>query len=132
MTYLVLEPHQVIAIHEAVLFQGDLTGLAGDKSLEGALGRVGNRLAYGFITDVFELAAAYAAVIAQGRCFNDGNKRAAFQTMDIVLQFHGVSIEWPTEAVGLRIVELAQARLDEDELAAWLRELASRATGPAE
>ena len=125
MTYLLLDSRQIIAVHEAVLFEGDLTGLAGDKSLERALGRVGNRLAYGFITDVFELATAYAAAIAQGHCFNDGNKRTAFQTMDIVLQLNGVNIEWPTEDVGLRIIELAQSGLDEDTLSAWLRELAS-------
>lgn len=125
MTYLLLEARHIIAIHDAVLFDGELTGLAGDKSLDGALGRVGNRLAYGFIADVFELAVAYAAAIAQGHCFNDGNKRTAFQTMDIVLQLHGIDIEWPTQEVGLRIVDLAQSKLDEDTLSAWLRALAS-------
>ncbi len=60
-----------------MLNPGELTGRARDKSLEGALARVDNRLAYGLIVDVFDLAAATAVAIAQGHCFNDANKRTA-------------------------------------------------------
>jgi death on curing protein len=31
------------------------------------------------IADAFDLAATYASSIATGHCFNDGNKRTAFQ-----------------------------------------------------
>ena len=79
MSFALLTPAYVEAIHDAVLNPGELTGAAGDKSLDGALARVDNRLAYGLIVDAFDLAAAYAVAIAQGHCFNDGNKRTAFR-----------------------------------------------------
>ena len=52
---------EVEAIHDEVLNPGEITGRARDKSLEGALAQVENRLTYGMIGDVFDLAAAYAA-----------------------------------------------------------------------
>ncbi len=51
---------EVIAIHDAVLNPGELEGLAGSKSLEGALSRIDFRITYGVIQDVFDLAATYA------------------------------------------------------------------------
>jgi len=111
----------VVLIHDAVLNHGELAGLARDKSLAGALGRVDNRLAYGMIADPFELATSYAAAIAQGHCFNDGNKRTAFQTMDVSLDLHGVEIDWTVMQIGPRIIALAQGQLDPLDLADWLR-----------
>lgn len=70
-------------IHDAVLNPGELPGRARDKSLEGALSRVENRLAYGVIGDIFDLAAAYAIAVACGHCFNDGNKRTALRVTQV-------------------------------------------------
>lgn len=123
MTYVLLSPDLVEAIHDAVLNPGELPGRARDKSLEGALGRVDNRLAYGLIADVFDLAAAYALAIAQGHCFNDGNKRTAHQAMDVCLDLNGIQITWATEAVGQTIIRAAQGQMDEADLAHWLRQL---------
>ncbi len=75
MTYIILSADLVDAIHDAVLNPGELTGRARDKSLDGALARVENRLSYGMIADIFDLAAAYCVAVAQGHCFNDGYKR---------------------------------------------------------
>jgi len=122
--YLLLSVSSVELIHSRVLYPGELQGRAGDKSLDGALARVENRLAFGLVDDVFDLAAAYAAAISQGYCFSDGNKRTAFRTMDLLLDLHGVTIDWEIEAVGDRIVRLAQRKLDEGELADWLRTVA--------
>lgn len=108
-------------IHDAALNPGELPGLARDKSLEGALARVETRVAYGMIGDAFDLAAAYAMAIATGHCFNDGNKRTAFDTMMFVLDLHGITLEFDTQDIGDRIIRLAQGRLGEDQLAAWLR-----------
>lgn len=124
MSFVLLSVDVVVLIHEEVLSPNELQGLAADKSLDGALARIDNRLAFGMVDDVYSLAAAYAAAIAQGHCFNDGNKRTAFQAMDIVLDLNGVAIAWGVEAVGARIVELAQRRLEEQEFASWLRTLA--------
>jgi len=111
----------VVAIHDEVLNPGELQGRARDKSLEGALGRVENRLAYGLVGDIYDLAAAYAVAVSQGHCFNDGNKRTAFRTMNAALMLNGIRIIWNTEEVGQIIVRVAQGLMDEGALAGWLR-----------
>ena len=126
MTFVLLTVSDVMAIHDHVLSDHELQGLAGGKFLNGALGRVENRLNYGLIKDVFDLGASYAAAISQAHCFNDGNKRTAFQAMDVVLDLNGVQMAWDTEVVGQKVVLLAQSKLDDDLFAEWLRQEASR------
>lgn len=121
MSFVLLSPQVVVALHDAALNPGELPGLARDKSLEGALARVDNRLAYGMIADVFDLAAAYAAAVAQGHCFNDGNKRTAFESMSFCLEMHGILLDWPAQEIGDLIIALAQRRIDDGTLADWLR-----------
>lgn len=121
MDFLLLSVDQVESIHDWVLNSGELPGRARDKSLDGALARVENRLAYGLIGDLFDLAAAYATAVAQGHCFNDGNKRTAFHVMDAVLVFNGRMTNWNTEEVGQIIIRVAQGLMDEGALAEWLR-----------
>ena len=121
MTFVLLTVDQVIAIHDHVLDDHELQGMAGGKYLDGALARVENRLSYGLIEDVFALAASYAAAVSQAHCFNDGNKRTAFQVMDLVLDLNGVPMVWDTEVVGQKMIALAQSTLDETDLADWLR-----------
>ncbi len=116
----------VIAIHDAVLNEGELAGLALDKSLDGALARVENRLAYGMIKDAYDLAAAYAIAIAQGHCFNDANKRTAYRAMQTCLDLHGLPYPDDATQIGPVIIRAAQALLDEGELAYWLRKNLSR------
>jgi death-on-curing protein len=124
MEFLFLATEMVEAIHDSVLNVGELPGRALDKSLEGALARVENRLVYGMIDDVFDLAAAYAIAIAQGHCFNDGNKRTAFRAMQTVLDLHGIVEPQGTEEMGQIIIRVAQRLMDENELALWLRKRA--------
>jgi death-on-curing protein len=121
VTLALLTPEIVEAIHDAVLNPGELAGRARDKSLEGALGRVDNRLAYGLIHDAFDLAAACAAAIAQGHCFNDANKRTAFRSMQTVLEMNGFDPDWDTEETGQWIIRAARGAAGEAELADWLR-----------
>lgn len=124
MSFILLTVEHVIAIHDEVLEPNELQGMAGDKSLEGALSRVDNRLKYGLIEDIYSLAASYAAAISQAHCFNDGNKRTAFQVMDIILDLNGINAIWDVEEVGQKIVLLSQSKLDESDLAQWLRRVA--------
>ena len=121
MSFALLSPDLVRAIHDEVLNPGELTGEAMNKSLEGALARVDTRLAYGMIGDVSDLAAAYALAVATGHCFNDGNKRTAFRTMNAALVFNGVRLAWDVEEIGPLIIEVAQGHVDEVELSGWLR-----------
>ncbi len=112
-------------IHDAVLNSGELAGLARDKSLDGALARVENRLAYGMIGDIFDLAAAYAMAVAQGHCFNDANKRTAYRVMLVVLDMNGArEPDVEVEETGQKIIALAQGVIDDGDLAEWLRDRA--------
>jgi death-on-curing protein len=121
MIFYLLTPELVEAIHDGVLNPGELQGRALNKSLEGALARVENRLAYSIIEDAFALAAAYAISIAQGHCFNDATKRTAHQSMDVCLDLNGIQIPWTVSEIGPVIIRAAQGLLDEGELAHWLR-----------
>lgn len=125
MSFITLSAELVEAIHDAVLNPGELTGRARDKSLESALARVENRLAYGMIVDVVDFAAAYAEAIAQGHYFNDGNKRTAYECMIVALELNGVPMALAVEEIGPRIVALAQGALEAEDLAGWLRGRAS-------
>ncbi|WP_207102682.1 type II toxin-antitoxin system death-on-curing family toxin [Paracoccus shandongensis] len=123
--WLLPSAEMVETIHDVVLNEGELLGRAQDKSLEGALARVENRLAYGMIGDVFDLAAAYAMAIAQGHCFNDANKRTAYRTMQIVLDMNGArEPDVPDDIIGQKIIALAQGLIDDGDLAEWLRDRA--------
>lgn len=122
MSWHLLPADLVEAIHDEVLNPGELPGRAGDKSLDGALARVDNRIAYGLVADVFDLAAAYATAIAQGHCFNDGNKRTAFRSMQVCLDLNGIGFDWDAEVDGDQIIRLAQGLLDEAGFAGWLRD----------
>ena len=121
MSYTLLSVEQVVMVHDHILGPNELQGTAGGKFLDGALARVENRLSYGLIDDIYALAAAYAAAVSQAHCYNDGNKWTAFQVMDLVLDLNGVRVAWETKAVGDKIIELAQSRLDETAFADWLR-----------
>ncbi len=121
MSFLLLSADQVNALHDLVLNPGELPGRARDKSLEGALARVDNRLMYGMINDIFDLSAAYAAAVATGHCFNDANKRTAYRAMIVCLKLNSVVINHDTEDAGNMIIRLAQGLIDEEEMAMWLR-----------
>ena len=113
--------HRIQAVHDEVLNPGELQGRARDKSLDAAMGRVDNRLAYGMIVDVFDLAAANAIAVGRGHCFNVGNKRTAFRAMNAVLALNGVQLVWDPVDVGQTIIRAAQGLIEEPDLAQWLR-----------
>lgn len=121
MELLLIGRDAVLALHDAVLNPNEIAGLAGDKSLDAVLGRIGNRLQYGLIEDVFDLAATYAVVLAVGHVFNDGNKRTAFTLMDICLVQNGIEPTYDVIEAADMIIQAAQSKVDEKELALWLR-----------
>ena len=118
---MIIETAHVIKVHERVIGPHELQGLAKDKSLDAVLERVHNRLQYGFIADVFDLAACYGAFIAKGHCFNDANKRTAASVLYLALSLNQVSIEFSGLVLGDCIVDVATDKKTELELADWLR-----------
>ena len=120
MTLILLPIEIVIKIHDEILNPAELRGMAGDKSLDGALARVENRLNYGLLSDAYDLAAAYALAIARGHCFNDGNKRTAYRVMQTCLDLHGLKFPKNEAEIGPIIIRTAQRKMDEAELGHWL------------
>lgn len=119
---ILLTANDIVDIHDGVIEKQQLQGLAGDKSLEGMLGRIDFRLKYGSIKDIFDLSALYAVIISQGHIFSDANKRTAFSAMDICLYSNGSKMKWDMKEIADIIIEVAQGNMDEVELAMWLRE----------
>lgn len=121
--FVVLTASQVITLHDHLIGKNELQGLAKDKSLDAALERVHNRVQYGFIADVFDLAACYATFIARGHYFNDANKRTSAAALFFVLSANQVAINFLDVALGEWILRVATNEKTEAELAIWLRSL---------
>lgn len=111
----------VLVIHEGVINSHELQGLASDKSVDAVVARIENRIAYGLIDDVFELAACYGIYIAVARAFNDANKRTGFAAMDTVLALNDIELVYEAEAAGDQIRAAVLGQADEKDVAAWLR-----------
>ena len=113
----------VLATHEHVIQYYELQGMARNSSIKAVVGRIENRLRYGLISDVYELAACYACFIAVGHCFLDANKRTAHTSMQVVLKLNSIRLQYETEDLGDMIVKAAHSEVDELELAEYLRSL---------
>lgn len=124
---MLIDAEGAIALHDRVLNPGEPAGLAGGRSLEGALARVEDRIAYGLIGDVHDLAAAHAVALARGHVFNDGHKRTAFAVNKVALRLNGAGGSHDVMAAADRIIAVASGARDGTELAAWLRDAASPA-----
>ncbi len=111
----------MIEIHDLVINQNELQGMAGNKSLDAVLARIENRMSFGMINDELDLAACYACFLAVGHVFNDANKRTAFASMDVCLSLNDIELIYDHLEVGGLIVKAAQRIVDEIELSAWLR-----------
>ena len=122
--FFVVDVDQVLEIHETVISDNELQGLAKNKSLAATLERVQNRLQYGFISDAFDLAACYATFIAKAHCFHDAIKRTAATTLAVVLDVNSINIDFNNLDLGEWIVDVASDKKTELDLAAWLRGLA--------
>lgn len=117
-----LSAELISLIHDDVIESHELQGLAADKSIEAVAARIDNRIRFGLINDVYDLAAAYAVCIAIGHIFNDANKRTAFTAMLICLELSGIEQIFKTEEIGQIIIKVAQGLIDEFELAEFLRQ----------
>lgn len=115
----------VIAIHDDIIDDHELQGQAQNKSIHSIIARIENRLAYGMIADVYELASCYACYIAMGHAFNDANKRTAFTSMDLCLVLNGIEVSFDMQESGDMIIKGAQGKVDEIDVAQWLRNLST-------
>jgi death-on-curing protein len=110
------------AIHlDQVREHGGLPGVREENVLESALARAKQRWHYEPGSDMATLAAAYGWGLATSHPYRDGNKRIAFLAMAVFLELNGYRLEATELEVVQLMLAVADNRLKERELAAWLR-----------
>ncbi|WP_281981703.1 type II toxin-antitoxin system death-on-curing family toxin [Thalassorhabdomicrobium marinisediminis] len=110
-----------IAIHDRQISRhGGAAGLRDRGLLEGAIARPLNNWQYG-VTDLFDLAAAYAFDIAKAYAFVDGNKRTALVSGLTFLLANGRHVRHDTDATVTAIEDLARDAMTVAAFAEWLR-----------
>lgn len=98
---------------------GGSFGVIDSGLLSSALARSQNLYAYEKAS-LIPLAAAYAYGIVRNHPFVDGNKRTAFQVMFVFLKVNGKMLEAPEPEVVIIMTELAEGKIQEDDLIHWL------------
>ena len=113
----------VLAIHDRQLAEhGGREGVRDMNALKSALARPQNLLAYGNASTLFELAAVLAVGIAKNHPFIDGNKRTALVVAMSFLEVNGYESDTDEESIAVVFEQLAEGKLNERQLAAWLEE----------
>jgi death-on-curing protein len=122
----------VLAIHQRQLAEhGGRAGVRDHGLLASALARPRHKLAYSeSAPDLAELAAAYAFGLIRNHPFIDGNKRTPLVVCRLFLLLNGADITASREEKYRTFFNLAAGALEEDELAAWIREHSRPLTGP--
>ncbi len=117
-----LAKRALLLLHgESLAEHGGAPGIRDEGLLDSALGRPVNQYAYGGVSDVVQLAAAYAFGIARNHPFLDGNKRAALTAAGVFLRLNGKRLQADKIDAYRATLALAAGEISEDEFAAWLR-----------
>jgi death-on-curing protein len=113
----------VLAIHDRQLAEhGGRGGVRDETLLESALARPQQRHACGSPPpDLADLAASVAFGLARNHPFVDGNKRTAAVACETFIELNGMSLEATDLELYPVYLDLAAGKLEEDDLAAWLR-----------
>src|SRR6185295_10123280 len=121
----------VLAIHRRQLAEhGGGEGIRDPGLLDSALARPKNFLAYSEEEpDLALLAASYAWGLTRNHPFVDGNKRTAYVVCRTFLRLNGQDLNASQEEKYLTFLHLAEGRLTEQELAAWIRQHLADAIG---
>jgi death-on-curing protein len=116
-----LDKRAVLLLHEESLATfGGARGLRDEGLLDSALARPINKFHYDRVDDLGELAAAYGFGIAKNHAFVDGNKRAAFLAIGLLLAINGARLRADQLDAIATILALAAGELDEASLAKWI------------
>lgn len=109
---MILDADMVVLVHDFILSrEPGLSGKANRGTLEGALGRIENRIHYDGLADVFEIAGLYAEAIARGHAFSDANKRTALVSALTYLFIEGYEVA-RTQALEEIMVDVAEGKLN--------------------
>ena len=122
-----LTREECLALHDLMLSHyGGLPGVRDENLLESALARPQQRFHYGNPA-MADLAAAYAAGIAQSHPFLDGNKRTGFLMGAGFLERNGFAFHATEAEAVTRTLALAAGEMSEAAYAAWLGANSTRA-----
>ena len=117
-----IEMDAIRALHDRSLaIHGGAEGVRDMGLLESALLRPRNRHHDDGVDDIAELAATYAVAVSSNHPFTDGNKRAAFHCMTLVLRLNGLRLTTNQADAALTILALAADKLDLESLTVWVR-----------
>jgi death-on-curing protein len=108
------------AVHyDQIVEHGGLPGLRDEPGLEAALARPRNKWLYEKVA-MPALVTEYGFGIARSHPFNDGNKRTALLAMAVFAERNGYSIEATDPDIVETILSLADGKLSEAGLKAWV------------
>jgi death-on-curing protein len=99
---------------------GGLAGIRDHGALESAVARPQNLVSYGEVTSVPELAAALGWAIMRNHPFLDGNKRAAFAALELLLDLNGYELTCSEVEETAMVLRAAASEMDEAEWTAWV------------
>ncbi|MBC2603002.1 type II toxin-antitoxin system death-on-curing family toxin [Puniceicoccus vermicola] len=117
-----LSEESIHAIHHLSVSRfGGTDGLRDDAALSKSLQRPLQHFSYAEPKPtLFELAAIYGSAIVKSHPFLDGNKRTGFMAAYSFLGINGYQLTACEEEAAVQILALADSRLSDAELAAWL------------
>ena len=111
----------LLLLHDESLAEhGGASGLRDAGLLDSALARPLNLALYAE-PDVAGLAASYGVGLAKNHAFVDGNKRAAFLAVGLLLAMNGHRLATTQADATLTVLALAAGELDEAAFADWIR-----------
>jgi death-on-curing protein len=112
----------VLDLHGELLAEhGGAPGIRDLGALEASLARPYQLIAYGDERlTIFDLAAAVCASVCRNHPFVDGNKRAAFVALGLVLGLNGFELDAAEREAADTILALAAGRLTEGAFREWV------------
>ena len=99
---------------------GGADGIRDEGKLLAALERPKNQFHYEGAS-ILQLAATYASGIVKSHPFLDGNKRTGLMACQMFVECNGYRFEASEEEAAIQILALADSRLTDEELTAWLQ-----------
>ena len=118
-----LYPKHVIYLYEQIIrHSGGTVGLRDQGLLESAVYRP--QASFGgqdLYPDLFSKTAAMGHSIISNHPFVDGNKRAGFEAMRLLLRLNGYDVTAPPDAKYEFVMEIAKGNLTEQAMADWLK-----------
>ena len=124
-----IDKRALLFLHAESLAEfGGASGIRDEGLLESALARARNLQAYEPKCKLADLAAAYCHGLVKNHPFVDGNKRAGFLAIGLVLEINGYTLAAdPVDAIGA-ILSVAAGELSAEDLARWIAAHIERAS----